>query len=85
MEWMCIKCSPELTLFPCFITTDANQLDGVLPAALCCLPCLETLSLAQNQLQGTIPQCLIDNSAVTMDLEENQLVTPTTADVASWP
>lgn len=64
--------------------TDSNNLAGVLPEALCCLPCLETLSMTGNELQGTVPQCVADMSAV-MDLENNRFSPETSAELSKWP
>ena len=69
---------------PLFLT-DSNNLSGELPSALCCLPCLETLSLAGNALYGVIPQCMAEMNTV-MDLEGNGF-TPheITAELSKWP
>jgi hypothetical protein len=66
--------------------TDANNLSGELPEELCCLPCLETLSMAENKLTGQIPQCMGTMGAV-LNLENNQFSLPeeNTAELSKWP
>ena len=51
---------------------DSNNLRGEVPVDLCLLENLETLRLANNHLEGTLPSCLASHPALmTLEFEGN--------------
>lgn len=61
-------CDVSLTSYDICRRSDSNNVGGNIPDEICCLRCLQTLSLANNLLTGKIPTCL---SSVNLDLSNN--------------
>lgn len=61
--------------------TDNNGLSGELPSALCCLPCVQHMEMANNAIGGPVLTCLAQMSSLeSIQFENNQFGTdPTTA------
>ena len=55
--------------FFCF-SAETNNLSGSISEDFCCMPCLQSISVAGNDLGGDLPSC-ISNMQAEIDVRDN--------------